>query len=97
MKILEKLKSLTPFKKKTSKEPTICEFILQKISARKKEKTSYPENLTPEEWKNILNEIAFAFKVKQSNTILKSPTRRRQREEKLKRSFKLFEVYIKYL
>lgn len=97
MKILQKIKSLSPFNRKVNKEPTICQFILQKISARKKDKTSCPENLTPEEWKNILNEIAFGFKIKQSNTILKSPTRRRQREERIKRSFKLFEVYIKYL
>jgi hypothetical protein len=97
MKIIDKLKSLNPFKKK-NKEKTIQQFVLEKISAKKKRsKKDLPENLTEQEWLAILDDIAFGFKVKQTNTILKSPTRKRQREQKVKRAFELFEVYIKYL
>lgn len=96
MKIIDKLKSLNPFKKK-NKEKTIQQFILKKIAAKKNRLKDHPENLTKEEWKVILDEIAFGFKVKETNTILKSPTRKRQREQKVERAFKLFEVYIKHL
>lgn len=96
MKIINKLKSLNPFKKK-NKEKTIQQFILKKIAAKKNRLKDHPENLTKEEWKVILDEIAFGFKVKETNTILKSPTRKRQREQKVERAFKLFEVYIKHL
>ena len=96
MKIINKLKSLNPFKKK-NKEKTIQQFVLEKIAAKKKNIKDCPENLTKEEWKVILDEIAFGFKVKETNTILKSPTRKRQREQKVERAFKLFEVYIKHL
>ena len=96
MKIIDKLKSLNPFKKK-NKEKTIQQFILKKIAAKKNRLKDHPENLTKEEWKVILDEIAFGFKVKETNTVLKSPTRKRQREQKVERAFKLFEVYIKHL
>ena len=96
MKIINKLKSLNPFKKK-NKEKTIQQFVLEKIAAKKNRLKDHPENLTKEEWKVILDEIAFGFKVKETNTILKSPTRKRQREQKVERAFKLFEVYIKDL
>lgn len=96
MKIIDKLKSLNPFKKK-NKEKTIQQFVLEKIAAKKNRLKDHPENLTKEEWKVILDEIAFGFKVKETNTILKSPTRKRQREQKVERAFKLFEVYIKHL
>ena len=97
MKIIDKLKSLNPFKKK-NKEKTIQQFILEKITAKKKRsKKDRPKNLTDQEWRAILDDMAFAFKIKQTNTVLKSPTRKRQREQKIKRAFKLFEVYIKYL
>jgi hypothetical protein len=97
MKIIDKLKSLNPFKKK-NKEKTVQQLVLEKIALKKKRlKKDRPANLTEQEWRTILDEMAFGFKVKQTNTILKSPTRKRQREQKVKRAFELFEVYIKYL
>jgi len=96
MKIIDKLKSLNPFVKK-SEDKTIQQFVLEKIAAKKKNIKDHPENLTSQEWQIILDEISFGFKVKQTNTILKSPTRKRQREQKVERAFKLFEVYIKHL
>ena len=96
MKIIDKLKSLNPFEKK-NKEKTIQHFVLEKIAAKKKKIKDHPENLTKQEWQAILDDMAFGFKIKQTNTILKSPTRKRQREQKVKRAFELFEVYIKHL
>jgi hypothetical protein len=96
MKILDKIKSLNPFVKK-SEDKTIQQFVLEKIAAKKKNIKDRPANLTEQEWRTILDDISFGFKVKQTNTILKSPTRKRQREQKVERAFKLFEVYIKYL
>lgn len=96
MKIINKIKSLNPFAKK-NEDKTIQQFVLEKIAAKKKQSKNTPEGLTQDQWLNILNDISFGFKVKQNNTILKSPTRKRQREEKVKRAFELFEVYIKHL
>lgn len=96
MKILDKIKSLNPFAKKTQ-DKTIQQFVLEKIAAKKKKIKDRPENLTEQEWRAILDDMAFGFKIKQTNTILKSPTRKRQREQKVERAFKLFEVYIKHL
>jgi hypothetical protein len=96
MKILDKIKSLNPFVKK-SEDKTIQLFVLEKIAAKKKNIKDRPANLTEQEWRTILDDMSFGFKVKQTNTILKSPTRKRQREQKVERAFKLFEVYIKYL
>jgi len=96
MKILDKIKSLNPFVKK-SEDKTIQQFVLEKIAAKKKNIKDRPANLTEQEWRTILDDMSFGFKVKQTNTILKSPTRKRQREQKVERAFKLFEVYIKHL
>ena len=96
MKILNKIKSLNPFAKK-NEDKTIQQFVLEKIAAKKKNIKDRPANLTEQEWLTILDDMSFGFKVKQTNTILKSPTRKRQREQKVERAFKLFEVYIKYL
>jgi len=96
MKILDKIKSLNPFVKK-SEYKTIQQFVLEKIAAKKKNIKDRPANLTEQEWHTILDDMSFGFKVKQTNTILKSPTRKRQRDQKVERAFKLFEVYIKYL
>lgn len=96
MKILEKIKSLNPFVKK-SEDKTIQQFVLEKITAKKKTIKDHPENLTEQEWRAVLDDMAFGFKIKQTNTILKSPTRRKQREQKVNRAFELFKVYIKYL
>jgi len=96
MKILDKIKSLNPFVKK-SEDKTIQQFVLEKIAAKKKNIKDRPANLTEQEWRTILDDMSFGFKVKQTNTILKSPTRKRQREQKVERAFKLFEVYIEYL
>jgi len=97
MKILDKIKSLVPFKKKQNIELSICEFVLHKIEQAKHNENSRPVNLTHQEWRAILDDMAFGFKVKQTNSILKSPMRKRQRQQKVERAFKLFEVYIKHL
>lgn len=96
MKILDKIKSLNPFVKK-SEDKTIQQFVLEKIAAKKNDTKNRPEDLSEQEWASILNEISFGFKVKQTNSILKSPMRKRQRQQKVERAFKLFEVYIKHL
>jgi hypothetical protein len=96
MKILDKIKSLNPFVKK-SEDKTIQQFVLEKIAAKKKNIKDRPANLTEQEWRTILDDMSFGFKVKQTNSILKSPTRKLQRQQKVERAFKLFEVYIKYL
>ena len=96
MKILDKIKSLNPFVKK-SEDKTIQQFVLEKIAAKKKNIKDRPANLTEQEWRTILDDMSFGCKVKETNTILKSPTRKRQRDQKVERAFKLFEVYIKYL
>ena len=96
MKILDKIKSLNPFVKK-SEDKTIQQFVLEKIDAKKKNIKDRPANLTEQEWRTILDDMSFGFKVKQTNTILKSPMRKRQRQQKVERAFKLFEVYIKHL
>lgn len=96
MKILDKIKSLNPFVKK-NEDKTIQQFVLEKIAAKKKNIKDRPANLTEQEWRTILDDMSFGFKVKQTNTILKSPMRKRQRQQKVERAFKLFEVYIKHL
>jgi len=96
MKIIDKLKSLNPFTKK-GEDKTIQQFVLEKIAAKKKNIKDRPENLTEQEWRVILDDMAFGFKIKRTNTILKSPARKRQRQQKVERAFKLFEVYIKHL
>ena len=96
MKILDKIKSLNPFAKKTQ-DKTIQQFVLEKIAAKKKNIKDRPKDLTEQEWHTILDDMSFGFKVKQTNSILKSPTRKLQRQQKVERAFKLFEVYIKYL
>ena len=96
MKIPDKIKSLNPFVKK-SEDKTIQQFVLEKIAAKKKNIKDRPANLTEQEWRTILDDMSFGFKVKQTNTILKSPMRKRQRQQKVERAFKLFEVYIKHL
>jgi len=96
MKILDKIKSFNPFVKK-SEDKTIQQFVLEKIAAKKSDMQDRPKHLSEQEWRAILDDMAFGFKVKQTNTILKSPTRKRQRQQKVERAFKLFEVYIKHL
>ena len=82
---------------KKNEDKTMQQFVLEKIAAKKKNIKDRPENLTEQEWRVILDDMAFGFKIKQTNTILKSPTRKRQRQQKVERAFKLFEVYIKHL
>lgn len=98
MKILEKIKSLIPSRQKAEVKPnSMCDLILERIDQKKKNAKNSPEELTKQEWTIILNEISFAFKIKKTNSILKSPARRKQREAKLRRSFELFEKYLKEL
>ena len=101
MKILDTLKKLAPKRlaapknKKTHKDA--CRLILDLITQESKTLSNKPIDMSDEQWRNTLNEMSFAFKVKVQDTILKSPARRKQREQKLDRSIELFKVYIKHL
>ena len=101
MKILDTLKKLVPKRliasknKKTHKDA--CGLILDLIKQESKTLVNKPIDMSDEQWLNTLNEMSFAFKVKAKDTILKSPARRKQRDQKLDRSIELFKVYIKHL
>ena len=101
MKILDTLKKLVPkrlvasSKKQTHKDA--CRLILELINQESKTLANKPIDMSDEQWLNTLNEMSFAFKVKVKDTILKSPARRKQREQKVNRSIELFKVYIKHL
>lgn len=101
MKILDALKKLVPkrlvasSKKQTHKDA--CRLILDLIKQESKTLANKPIDMSEEQWRNTLNEMSFFFKAKAQDTILKSPARRKQREQKLDRSIQLFKVYIKHL
>lgn len=101
MKILDTLKKLVPKRllasknKKTHKDA--CRLILDLINQESKTLENKPIDMSDEQWRNTLNEMSFVFKVKAQDTILKSPARRKQREQKVNRAFELFKVYIKHL
>ena len=101
MKILDTLKKLVPKRliasknKKTHKDA--CRLVLDLIKQESKTLANKPIDMSDEQWLNTLNEMGFIFKVKAKDTILKSPARRKQREQKLDRSIELFKVYIKHL
>jgi hypothetical protein len=99
MKFLNKIKSL--FAKKTIKETDfnkeICEKTISRIKFRQSNLNDRPKNLTEEEWKKILNQILFAFSVKQQGISLKSLAKRKMRKKKVVEGFRLFEVYLKDL
>mgnify|MGYP001588417974 CR=1 FL=1 len=95
MKIFKKIKSLILPKQKVKKKPiSMCDLIIERIDDKKKDSKGFPEELTKKEWVAVLNEISFAFKVKKTNSLLKSPARINQRKNKLKKSFQLFEKYL---
>lgn len=101
MKILDALKKLVPKRLVASKNKQThkdaCRFILELINQEIKNCSNKPLDMSDEQWRNTLNEMSFAFKVKSQDTILKSPARRKQRDQKVNRSFELFKVYIKHL
>ncbi len=98
MKILKKLKSLLPSsKKKQVKKKSLSEIILQRIKERKSNLKVRPEKLSPQQWLNVLNEMSLAFSFKNKPCDLKSPTRKKQRERKIKKSLELFQEYLKEL
>tara|TARA_B100000035_G_scaffold239958_1_gene208296 strand:- start:640 stop:942 length:303 start_codon:yes stop_codon:yes gene_type:complete len=100
MKIIEGLKKLIPKKllnKKSQSHKDACRLILKLINKESKTCTNKPEGMSKEEWRNILNDMSFVFKVKAQDITLKSPARRKQREQKVNRAFELFKVYIKHL
>lgn len=100
MKILNAIKKLVPAKllnKQKKSYQDACDLIMQLVAQEKRTHSNKPQDLSVEEWERILNDIAFAFKVKKQNTFLKSPTRRAERAQRVKRAFELFQVYIKHL
>jgi len=101
MKILDALKKLVPKRLVASKNKQThkdaCRLILDLINQESKTLANKPLDMSDEQWRNTLNEMSFVFKVKSQDTILKSPARRKQRDQKVNRSFELFKVYIKHL
>jgi hypothetical protein len=101
MKILDTLKKLVPTKlfkrKKTKTHVDVCDLILELVSQEKKTLSNKPIDMNVEQWQNILNHISYGFRVKKENVHLKSPTRRKERQQKVERAFELFKVYIKHL
>lgn len=100
MKIIEGLKKLIPkklFKRKAQSHKDACNLILKLIAQENKKLANKPENMSKEEWRGILNDMSFVFKVKTQDAILKSPARIKQREQQVDRAFELFKVYIKHL
>ena len=99
MKILESIKDLIkkPFSKK-EKEKNYkdgCQLFIDLIL---KAKNSQPPNdITKKEWEEILRKINFGLEVKKRGSILKSPTRRAERQAKTQESFLLLEKHIKEL
>lgn len=97
MNIFKKLKSLIPQKKEQEPYIEICDLVLNRVQQKKKDLGIRPFNLSKEEWFKVLNEIAFGFKCKKEKIILKSPSRKKQREARIKKAFELFEIYFKDL
>jgi hypothetical protein len=96
MNILKKIKSFFS-KNKKEKPKTACELLLEIVEKRKKDTSNRPENLTDSEWVGVLNRISFGVECTGKNNSLKSPTRKRQRDEKIKKAFDLLSVYIREL
>ncbi len=99
MKILKSIKNLVkkPFlkKEKEKNHKDGCQLFIDLIL---KAKNSQPPNdITKEEWEEILRKINFGLEVKKRGSTLKSPTRKREREARTKESFLLLEKYIKEL
>ena len=97
MNLTNKIKSLNPFKKKEPSYIDACDILINNIADRKKNLNNKPKDLTVEQWLLILNRISFGLECKKNNTALASAFRTKQREKKIKESFELLEVYIKYL
>lgn len=99
--MLDALKKLIPKQliapeyKKTHKD--VCRLILELIKEESETLENKPINMSDEQWCNTLNEMSFAFKVKAQDITLKSPARRKQREQKVNKAFELFKMYIKHL
>ena len=101
MKILNSIKKIVPAKLlKQPKQKThvdACDLILELIAQEKKNLKNKPVDVDDQEWKNILDNISYGFKVKKDNVFLKSPTRRKESQQKVDHAFELFKVYIKHL
>lgn len=101
MKILQALKKIVPAKLlKDPKQKThvdACDLILELVAQEKKTLANKPIDINVEQWQNILNNISYGFRVKKENVFLKSPMRRKERQQKVERAFELFKVYIKHL
>lgn len=95
MKLFNKIKSLLPKKKKISHKD-IYKTVMDCIDSNKLN-GSHPNNLTHEQWLKVLKAIEFGFKSKNQVNLLKSPARRREREQKVQRSFELLNIYFKDL
>ena len=101
MKILKALKKIVPTKlfkrKKTKTHTDVCDLILELVAQEKKTLTNKPIDMNVEQWQNTLNHISYGFRVKKEDSHLKSPSRRKERQQKVERAFELFKVYIKHL
>lgn len=95
MKFLNKIKTFLKKDKTQKNYNNLCDLAIELISKRRKEDA--PAHLTSKEWSKILSEIEFGFECKQQKLELKSKGKRKIREAKVKKSFQLFEQYIKEL
>jgi hypothetical protein len=96
MKILKKVKSLFSLQGKQPRK-SCCDLIIDKIIEKKKYMADRPEDLSQEEWHSILNRISFGLQAIKNDHTLKSPARKKQREQKIQQAFDLLKVYIKHL
>ena len=101
MNILKALKSINPFsKKKGVKKNTYkdaCELLSDLAISAKEKNKPIPEELSKEEWHNILSQIRFGLQSKIKNAEPKSPIRKEQFQHKTKKAFQLLEKYINRL
>jgi hypothetical protein len=95
MKFLNKIKTFLKKDKTQKNYNNLCDLAIELISQRRKEDA--PAHLSNKEWNKILSEIEFGFECKQQKLELKSKGKRKIREAKVKKSFQLFEQYIKEL
>lgn len=94
MKFLKKITGL--FSKKKAKQKTYKDAcsLLAELAISAKENAAPPDDLSKEQWNNILSQIAFSLESKIKNIKPKSPMRKKQLESKNQEAFNLLEKYI---
>ena len=67
------------------------------VKNEKKTLKHKPDNLNSEEWKSVLTSISTAFLLIDKGDNLRSPARKKMRQEKIDRGLKLFQQYYNNL